>query len=71
MAAKTAQEVVLGDTELRVIAKLFAEMLGGAIEEMRGPFCKVFSIDPARTDQCPIDMVLDHPLERPGLRAVL
>jgi hypothetical protein len=32
---------------------------------------KIFIIDPARADQCPIDVVLDHPFERPGLRPLL
>src|SRR6202049_4365347 len=71
VAAETAQQVVLGDAELRVLAKFFAQMLGRAIEEMRRPFGKVFSIYPPRADQRPINMVLDHPLERPGLRALL
>src|SRR6266480_2160804 len=42
VAAETAQQVVLGDAELRVLAKFFAPMLGRAIEEMRRPFGKVF-----------------------------
>src|SRR5258705_6055111 len=71
VAAETAQEVVLGDAELRVLAKFLAPMLGRAIEEMRRPFGKVISIHPARADQRPIDVVLDHPLERPGLRTRL
>src|SRR5258708_37146271 len=38
---------------------------------MRRPLGKVRIVDPARADQPPIDMVLDHPLKRPGLRARL
>ena len=71
MAAETAQKIVLGDAELRVFAQLFTQMLGRAIEEMRRPLGKIFGIDPARTDQRPIDVMLDHSLERPGLRALL
>ncbi len=71
MAAETAQQVVLGDTELGVFAKFFAQMLGRRIEEMRRPLGEVFGVDPARANQRPIDVVLDHPLERPSLRALL
>ena len=46
-------------------------MLGRAVEEMRRPLGEILGIDPARADQRPIDVVLDHPLERPGLRALL
>src|SRR6266446_7622892 len=53
VATETAQEVILGDAELRVLAKLFAPMLGRAIEEMRRPLGKIFIIDPTRADQCP------------------
>src|SRR5882757_11198280 len=35
VATETAQQVVLGDTELRVFAKFFTQMLGRRIEEMR------------------------------------
>ena len=38
---------------------------------MRRALGKILGIDPARADQRPIDVVLDHPLERPGLRARL
>ena len=67
MAAKPADQVVFGDAELGILAQLFAHVLGRAVEEMRRSLGKIVRIDPARTDQRPIDMVLDHPLERPGL----
>src|SRR5450631_4623126 len=41
VAAKTAQQVVLGDTELRVFAKFFTQVLGRRIEEMRRPLGEV------------------------------
>jgi hypothetical protein len=44
-------------------------MLGRAVEEMRRPLGEIVGIDPSRADQRPIDMMLDHPLERLGLRA--
>ena len=71
MAAEAAEQVILGDAELGVLAQLFAQMRRRAVEEMRRPLGKIVGIDPARADQRPIDMVLDHPLERPGLRARL
>jgi len=69
MASKAAQEIVLGDTELRVFPELFAAVFRCAVEEMRRPLGEIVRIDPARADQSPIDMVLDHALECPGLRA--
>src|SRR6266540_2739118 len=45
-------------------------MQRGAVKEMRRTLGKIVAIDPARADQRPIDMVLDHPLEGPGLRAL-
>ena len=71
MAAEAAEQIVLGDAELGVLAQLLAQMLRRPVEEMRRPLGKIVAIDPARADQRPIDMVLDHPLERPGLRARL
>ena len=71
VAAEAAQQIILGDAELRVLANFLAQMLRHAVEEMRRPLGKILGIDPARADQRPIDMVLDHPLERPGLRARL
>jgi hypothetical protein len=44
-------------------------MLGRSVEEMRRPLGEIVRIDPPRADQRPINMMLDHPLERPGLRA--
>ena len=38
---------------------------------MRRPLGKILGVDPARADQRPVDVVLDHPLERPGLRTLL
>ena len=43
-------------------------MRGCSVEEMRRPLGKVDGIDPARSNQRPINVMLDHPLERPGLR---
>jgi hypothetical protein len=71
VASETAQKVILGNAELRVFAKFLAQMLRRAVEEMRRPPGEVLGIDPARTDQGPIEMMLDHPLERPGLGALL
>ena len=70
MAAEAAEQIVLGDAELRVLAQLLALVLGRAVEEMRRALGEIVRIDPARADQRPIDVVLDHALERPGLRAL-
>src|SRR4051812_6454618 len=45
-------------------------MLRCTVEEMRGALGKVDRIDPARTDQRKINVMLDHPLECPGLRTL-
>ena len=60
VAAEAAEQVVLGDAELRVLAHLLAQVHRRAVEEMRRPLGKIVAIDPARADQRPIDMVLDH-----------
>ena len=54
-----------------ILAHLVAQMFGRAVEEVRRPLGEIVGIDPARADQRPVDMMLDHPLERPGLRARL
>ena len=41
VTAETAQEVVFGNAELRVFTKLFAQMFGRSIEEMRRPLGKI------------------------------
>ncbi|MGY4423345.1 hypothetical protein ACVWY2_005794 [Bradyrhizobium sp. JR6.1] len=46
-------------------------MIGRAVEEMRGPLGEIGVVDPARADQRPVDVMLDHALEGPGLRARL
>src|SRR5439155_26355040 len=71
VAAEAAEQVILGDAKLRVLAHLLAQMDRGAVEEMRRALGKIVAIDPARADQRPVDMVLDHPLERPSLRTRL
>src|SRR5207253_5962350 len=71
MAAEAAQEIILGDAELRVLANFLTLVLGHAVEEMRRTLGEILRIDPARADQRPIDMMLDHALERPGLGALL
>ena len=71
MAAEAAEQVILGHPELGVLAHLFAQMCRRAVEEMRRSLGEIVGIDPARADQRPIDMVLDHPLEGPGLGARL
>jgi len=69
--AEAAEQIVLGDTELRVFAQLLAAIVRRAIEEMRRPLGEILRLDPARADQRPIDVMFDHPLERPCLRALL
>ncbi len=71
VASETAEQIVLGDAKLGVLAQFFALMRRHGIEEMRRPLGEIFTVDPARADQRPIDMVFDHPLECPGLRARL
>ena len=71
MAAETAQQVILGDTKLRILAELFAQMVGRAVKEMRRPLGEIIRVNPARSDQRPIDVVFDHALKRPGLRTRL
>src|SRR5690349_24114896 len=71
MAPKTAQEIILGDAELRVLAKFLAQMLRRRIEKMRRALGEILRIDPAGADHRPIEMMFDHPFECPGLRTVL
>ena len=71
VAAEAAEQIVLGHPKLGVLTNFFAQMVRGRVEEMRRPLGKIVAIDPARTHQRPIDMVFDHPLEGPGLRARL
>src|SRR5438132_1011782 len=77
-AADVAQALALRDAriaeleaELGGLAEFFAQVHRRAVEEMRGSLGKIVAVDPARADQRPIDMMLDHPLEGPGLRARL
>lgn len=71
VATKPAQEIVLRDAELGVLAHLVAHVIGRAVEEMRRPFGEIRIVDPACADQRPIDVMLDHAFERPGLCARL
>src|SRR3954451_24791858 len=71
MTAETAQEIILGNAESSIFAQLVAQMLGGSIEKMRGSLGEIFWIDPSRPDKRPVEMVFDHPLECPGLGALL
>ena len=68
MTAEAAEQVILGNAELGVLAEFLAQVQRRAVEEMRRPLGKIVAIDPARADQRPVDVVLDHPLEGPGLR---
>jgi len=53
--AQSAQQVVLGNAELRILAQLLAQVLRRAVEEMRRPPAK-FSGSPSAADQRPIDI---------------
>ena len=66
VAAEAAEQVILGNAELRVLAHLLAQMRRARRRNATGPLANCRHRPSARRPA--IDMVLDHPLEGPGLR---
>jgi hypothetical protein len=71
MPAKSMRDQVLAHAFAGLGSHGLACIFRHGIEEMRWPFGEILVVHPARVDQREIEMIFQHALDRPGLRALL